>query len=332
MKYTINELANSKGVSQPVREALLHMEAELDATNRQVEILCDALAESRREVAAKDEDLKLVLEALEYADEMIDTVCVPNAITAIKQALAAPVQDSTCNNSLREQGKAYPRTCRKCGKGPCVALANAALDKMAENARELGLDYEPVLKDNSNYRYDPPVAEPVGEIGWGGSVNWHKSIPEFGTDLYTTPPAAPVPLTETQQIAEALRQRGLTLLKTSTGYTVLKLGPVQAQATPPAAPAAAPVQVLQRYSPDGEGGMELDSLGAYIKLQDVSTPPAAQRQWVGLTDEEVMNATRKEGHELLDFIYEYGTGSEGTEERVVAICKAIEAKLKEKNT
>jgi hypothetical protein len=52
MKYTINELANSKGVSQPVREALLQMEAELDATNRQVEILSDALAESRREVDA----------------------------------------------------------------------------------------------------------------------------------------------------------------------------------------------------------------------------------------------------------------------------------------
>ena len=52
MKYTINELANSKGVSPLVREALLQMEAELDATNRQVEILSDALAESRREVAA----------------------------------------------------------------------------------------------------------------------------------------------------------------------------------------------------------------------------------------------------------------------------------------
>ena len=74
MKYTINELANSKGVSQPVREALLQMEAELDATNRQVEILSDALAESRREVAA----LK----------------------------------------------------------------ANAALDKKADNARELGLNYD----------------------------------------------------------------------------------------------------------------------------------------------------------------------------------------------
>jgi hypothetical protein len=35
-----------------------------------------------------------------------------------------------------------------------------------------------------------PVQEPVGEIGWGGSVNWHKSIPEFGTNLYTTPHAA----------------------------------------------------------------------------------------------------------------------------------------------
>ena len=60
-KYTINELANSKGVSPLVREALLQMEAELDATNRQVEILSDALAESRREVDA--------LVALARADE-----------------------------------------------------------------------------------------------------------------------------------------------------------------------------------------------------------------------------------------------------------------------
>jgi chromosome segregation ATPase len=52
VKYTINELANSKGVSPLVREALLQMEEELNATNRQVEILSDALAESRREVAA----------------------------------------------------------------------------------------------------------------------------------------------------------------------------------------------------------------------------------------------------------------------------------------
>jgi hypothetical protein len=54
--------------------------------------------------------------------------------------------DSTCSETLRAQGKAYPRTCRKCGKGPCIALANAALDKKADNARDLGLDYEPDYK------------------------------------------------------------------------------------------------------------------------------------------------------------------------------------------
>ena len=58
----------------------------------------------------------------------------------------------------------------------------------------------------------------------------------------------------------------------------------------------------------------------------------SQRTWVGLTGEEAMDVTRKEGHELLDYIYEYGTSVEGVEERIVAICKAIEAKLKEKNT
>ena len=46
---------------------------------------------------------------------------------------------------------------------------------------------------------------------------------------------------------------------------------IAAKKKPAAQPA--PVQELQRYSPDGEGGMELDSLGAYIKLQDVAAPP-----------------------------------------------------------
>jgi hypothetical protein len=36
------------------------------------------------------------------------------------KAQPAPVQDSTCNETLRVQGKAYPRTCKKCGLGPCV--------------------------------------------------------------------------------------------------------------------------------------------------------------------------------------------------------------------
>jgi hypothetical protein len=77
-----------------------------------------------------------------------------------------------------------------------------ALDVMAENARELGLDYEPVLKDNSNYRYDPPVAEPVARQYQGRDGVWkdfisekhYKDTLEDGSwpirNLYTTPPAA----------------------------------------------------------------------------------------------------------------------------------------------
>ena len=76
---------------------------------------------------------------------------------------------------------------------------------------------------------------------------------------------------------------------------------------------AAPVQVLQRYSPDGEGGMEVDSLGVYVKHQDVSNPPAAQRQWVGLTDEEISEIAIKNPPMVHEF------------------ARAIEAKLKEKN-
>ena len=104
----------------------------------------------------KDEALKLALEALEGAD-MIDCD-MREAITALREALAEQPaqQDSTCNNTLRAQGKAYPRTCKKCGLGPCVGLAQQALDKKAENARELGLDYEPAQQ--------APVAWGVFEV------------------------------------------------------------------------------------------------------------------------------------------------------------------------
>jgi hypothetical protein len=71
---------------------------------------------------------------------------------------------------------------------------------------------------------------------------------------------------------------------------------------------------------------------AYKEELDALCQAKLQRTWVELTGEEAMDVTRKEGHELLDFIYEYGTGVEGVEERIVAICKAIEAKLKERNT
>jgi hypothetical protein len=73
-----------------------------------------------------------------------------------------------------------------------------ALNKKADNARELGLDYEPVLKDNSNYRYDPPFAEPVATL--------FGSLPVYDT----TPPAqpAPVPLTDWVSVDDRLPESG----------------------------------------------------------------------------------------------------------------------------
>ena len=45
-------------------------------------------------------------------------VCIQTGLACFGQP--APVQDSTCSETLRAQGKACPRTCRKCGLGPCI--------------------------------------------------------------------------------------------------------------------------------------------------------------------------------------------------------------------
>jgi len=58
------------------------------------------------------------------------------------------------------------------------SLANEALEKMAENARELGLDYEP-----------EPV--PVAVVRWNdiGHISWRTHVMlSDDTPLYTTPP------------------------------------------------------------------------------------------------------------------------------------------------
>ena len=140
-------------------------------------------------------------------------------IAALREALAEQPaqQDSTCSNALREQGKAYPRTCKKCGLGPCVELAQQALDKMAENAleqpaqkcsypycgcnskawckvernealdkkaenaRELGLDYEPAQQEPYCYTYTEN-----GEEYFAPPTAY---VPDDAKPLYTSPPA-----------------------------------------------------------------------------------------------------------------------------------------------
>ena len=163
-KYTINELANSKGVSQPVREALLQMAdykqlyeqvceqydvlaKELEATNRQVEILSDALAESRREVAA---------------------------LKAVQEPVADVYMAGNMQTNIGTNGRV-------------VYVSTVYSEK-------------PLVKGDKLYTTPPAQPAPVQPVGVTTGCASHEGfftvvfrsqqpIPD-GTDLYTTPPAA----------------------------------------------------------------------------------------------------------------------------------------------
>ena len=66
------------------------------------------------------------------------------------------------------------------------------------------------------------------ESAWEGRIELSDALANID-EFYTTPPAAPVSWIDELQVAEALRQYGLTLVKTSPGYAVLKIGQIDAQ-------------------------------------------------------------------------------------------------------
>ena len=210
----------------------------------------------------KDEAL-----AMDLALEILKAAYVPadldeqreKAITAIEQARSAPVQDSTCNNSLREQGKAYPRTCKKCGLGPCIALANLALDKKAENALELGLNYKPVA-----WNTGVPPLYPEMKDGETISVE------------YTTLPAQPAPTVQ-EPVA------GQPLPCPFCGHIGLDFGDGETYRWGIAScgGCGASCMDVRREYPD-QGQWHTEAIAEWNKRS-----PAAQRQWVGLTDAEI---------------------------------------------
>ena len=89
----------------------------------------------------------------------------------------------------------------------------------------------------------------------------------------------------------------------------------ESSAVQPEQPAPQPEQQEQRYSPL-DGGMEVDSLGDWVRF----TP---QRTWVGLTDEDRQAAFESMPDMLEGFLKTWGW---------LHFSKALEAKLKEKNT
>ena len=158
---------------------------------------------------------------------------------------AAPVQDSTCNETLRTQGKAYPRTCKKCGLGPCVGKPTSDITPPA---------YDQGWKDGYKHgawaNTAAPVQEPVAihQFRSPHSSDWYDGIPDHH---------------------------------------------------------------------DGHGPYEVRTL--YIAT------PAAQRQWVGLTLDEI---------DLLEELYAPPVHPDFVNDasHCLELIRHVEAKLKEKNT
>ncbi len=180
----------------------------------------------------KDEALKLALEALLINCGGNTEGVGKEAITAIKQALAAPVPDWDAWN--------------------LISRLNRALESIGD------------------YAHDKSTGPAVPDALWEIRSMAYDAIED------TTQPAQPAPV---QPVAwrvkvETKLRNGLVDVGYQLRNEKLSAYDEPLYTTQP----AAPVQELQRYSPDGEGGMEVDSLGAYVKHQDVTTPPAGEKQ------------------------------------------------------
>jgi hypothetical protein len=226
----------------------------------------------------KDTALDMALEALEVANSLIDSYYLPKekawlpeieaAIKAIKQARSAHVQEPVaceCN-----QGQ----VCHVCD--PITPSKQSAQQEPAFWYYTLVVEGQVVGENFTTVNWDTRV-EPFGryDIDHGGKVTKQP--------LYTTPPTAQRqcnwPTCQSEEYQQSLAEQINQELVTGAAQP-------------------APEQEMQRYSPDGEGSMELDSLGAYVKLQDVATPPAQPAvpltdERVGRTDREIVDQTEE---------------------------------------
>jgi hypothetical protein len=176
-----------------------------------------------------------------------------------------------------------------------IAIKQArALDKKAENARELGLDYEPVQKQRW------AVFCSFCNKKW--SVSYQHPGKSVCLDCDDAPPAQPAPVQSAERGKPAFyrHEDGHLMTPNRAKFLGLDLDDLQPlYTTPPAAP-------VQDVSLIDEG------------------KTAAQRQWTGLTDEQKLMCWARATH---DADVEHKTEHQclmdyGTE---------IEAKLKERN-
>jgi hypothetical protein len=185
-----------------------------------------------------------------------------------------------------------------------------ALDKMAENARELGLDYEPVLDVSliDEGKTAAPVQEPVAKsfmvhlYNFGYKAGHHDTVEGRYIDICRQD----METYHLEDVSEWLQDMVYT-----TAAQPAPVQPVWIQ--PDHLQKAQKAPFLCRVEPHKRDD--------FVPLY--TTPPAAQRQWVGLADEEIFS--------VLDNLQRKYNGPPTEDSRVV-FALAIEAKLKEKNT
>jgi hypothetical protein len=131
---------------------------------------------------------------------------------------------------------------------------------------------------------------------------------------------------------------GRCVIKTINPAAILPVG-VALYTTPPAQPA--PVQepvaleaVYETIIQWDEGGGKRSRRELARRIVDLyTTPPAAQRQWVGLTDEEIdlfINGRGDEDDD--DYVEPTGDGFGLTDADLVKLVRRAEAKLRSQNT
>jgi hypothetical protein len=209
----------------------------------------------------KDRALKLALEALESCDashitdggnQWHDEKLVDKAITAIKQALEQPVQQSRSD----------------------VEPVAWLVERQHFGFRDHGLKFGPFWKLDD-------------------AIEWCDSNHVL-RELYTTPPAAPVPeewRLVPAKLTEAMQDAAMAYVYIN-GFT----------------------------RGDGPHNVYRAMLAA------APTPPAAQRQWVEVSDEELLEAYGWSGPCEIDFI------AAAARTELLGGLRKVEAKLKEKNT
>ena len=234
----------------------------------------------------KDEALDLALEVLEserdkyleWGDEDGAPEDVYDAITAIKQA--------------------------------------RALDKKAENARELGLDYEPV-QDVSLIDEGKTAAQTAPVQGPSIRFNTAEALDKAKADR--DKPVTPVEYIPV--ISEVGSDSNMVFPNTMYGLLPKGTGKITLHESKPAQQEPVAVVGEDKHGPfvdwlgDRSSFYERNPVGTKF----YNTPPAAQRQWVGLDDTDI-------GDEYVRFEIQGGFN------RFEYAVRAIEAKLKEKNT